>query len=237
MSHQNEDYVKSELYRIRHSTAHIMAEAVVEMFPDAHVAIGPAIEDGFYYDFDLPRSLTPDDLEVIENRMKELIKSKENFVYNEVSADQARQIFKDQPFKLELIDGLEHGNLDDDGNPTDEKQVISTYQSGKFLDLCRGPHVESTAQINPTAIKLLNVAGAYWRGDEKRPMLQRIYGTAWESKDQLKDYLWKLEEAKKRDHRKLGKELDLYSSNDEVGQGLILWHPNGGMIRHQIERY
>ena len=237
MSHQNEDYVKSELYRIRHSTAHIMAEAVVEMFPDAHVAIGPAIEDGFYYDFDLPRSLTPDDLEVIENRMKELIKSKENFVYNEVSADQARQIFKDQPFKRVLSDGLEHGNLDDDGNPTDEKQVISTYQSGKFLDLCRGPHVESTAQINPTAIKLLNVAGAYWRGDEKRPMLQRIYGTAWESKDQLKDYLWKLEEAKKRDHRKLGKELDLYSSNDEVGQGLILWHPNGGMIRHQIERY
>ena len=237
MSHQNEDYVKSELYRIRHSTAHIMAEAVLEMFPDARVAIGPAIEDGFYYDFDLPCSLTPDDLEVIENRMKELIKSKENFVYNEVSADQARQIFKDQPFKLELIDGLEHGNLDDDGNPTNEKQVISTYQSGKFLDLCRGPHVESTAEINPTAIKLLNVAGAYWRGDEKRPMLQRIYGTAWESKDQLKDYLWKLEEAKKRDHRKLGKELDLYSSNDEVGQGLILWHPNGGMIRHQIERY
>jgi threonyl-tRNA synthetase len=214
-----------------------MAEAVLEMFPDARVAIGPAIEDGFYYDFDLPRSLTPEDLEVIENRMKELIKAKEDFVYQEISADEARQIFKDQPYKLELIDGLEHGNLDDDGNPTDEKQIISTYSSGKFVDLCRGPHVESTAQINPTAIKLLNVAGAYWRGDEKRPMLQRIYGTAWESKDQLKEYLWKLEEAKKRDHRKLGKELDLYSSNDEVGQGLILWHPNGGMIRHQIERY
>ena len=237
MSHQNEDYLKSELYRIRHSTAHIMAEAVLEMFPDARVAIGPAIEDGFYYDFDLPRSLTPEDLEVVENRMKELVKAKENFVYQEVSADQARQIFKDQPYKLELIDGLEHGNLDDDGNPTEEEQVISTYTSGKFVDLCRGPHVESTAQINPFAIKLLNVAGAYWRGDEKRPMLQRIYGTAWESKDQLKDYLWKLEEAKKRDHRKLGKELDLYSSNDEVGQGLILWHPNGGMIRHQVERY
>jgi len=237
MSHNNEDYVKSELYRIRHSTSHVMAEAVLEMFPDAQVAIGPAIEDGFYYDFDLPRSLTPEDLEVIENRMKELIKSKENFVYKEVSADEARQIFKDQPYKLELIDGLEHGGLDDDGNPTEEKQTISTYQSGKFVDLCRGPHVESTAQINPMAIKLLNVAGAYWRGDENRPMLQRIYGTAWESKDQLKDYLWKLEEAKKRDHRKLGKELDLFSSNDEVGQGLILWHPNGGMIRHQIERY
>lgn len=237
MSHHNEDYEKSELYRIRHSASHVMAEAVLEMFPDARVAIGPAIEDGFYYDFDLPRSLTPEDLEVIENRMKELIKAKEDFVYQEISADEARQIFKDQPYKLELIDGLEHGNLDDDGNPTDEKQIISTYSSGKFVDLCRGPHVESTAQINPTAIKLLNVAGAYWRGDEKRPMLQRIYGTAWESKDQLKEYLWKLEEAKKRDHRKLGKELDLYSSNDEVGQGLILWHPNGGMIRHQIERY
>jgi len=214
-----------------------MAEAVLELFPEAKIAIGPAIEDGFYYDFDLPRSLTPEDLEVIENRMKELIKAKETFVYREVSADEARQIFKDQPYKLELIDGLEHGNLDDDGNPTQEKQIISTYQSGKFIDLCRGPHVESTAQINPNAIKLLNVAGAYWRGDEKRPMLQRIYGTAWESKDQLKEYLWKLEEAKKRDHRKLGRELDLYSSNDEVGQGLILWHPNGGMIRHQIERY
>ena len=237
MSHSNEDYVKSELYRIRHSTAHIMAEAVLEMFPDAKIAIGPAIEDGFYYDFDLPRTLTPEDLEVIENRMRELIKAKEAFVYREVNADEARQIFKDQPYKLELIDGLEHGNLDDDGNPTEEKQIISTYQSGKFVDLCRGPHVESTAQINPWGIKLLNVAGAYWRGDEKRPMLQRIYGTAWADKDQLKDYLWKLEEAKKRDHRKLGKELDLYSSNDEVGQGLILWHPNGGMIRHQVERY
>ena len=237
MSHQNEDYEKSELYRIRHSTSHVMAEAVLELFPEAKFAIGPAIEDGFYYDFDLPRSLTPEDLDVIENRMKELIKAKETFVYREVSADEARQIFKDQPYKLELIDGLEHGNLDDDGNPTQGKQIISTYQSGKFIDLCRGPHVESTAQINPNAIKLLNVAGAYWRGDEKRPMLQRIYGTVWESKDQLKEYLWKLEEAKKRDHRKLGKELDLYSSNDEVGQGLILWHPNGGMIRYQIERY
>ena len=237
MSHSNEDYVKSDLYRIRHSTAHIMAEAVLEMFPDAKIAIGPAIEDGFYYDFDLPRTLTPEDLEVIENRMRELIKAKEAFVYREVNADEARQIFKDQPYKLELIDGLEHGNLDDDGNPTEEKQIISTYQSGKFVDLCRGPHVESTALINPWGIKLLNVAGAYWRGDEKRPMLQRIYGTAWADKDQLKDYLWKLEEAKKRDHRKLGKELDLYSSNDEVGQGLILWHPNGGMIRHQVERY
>ena len=214
-----------------------MAEAVLEMFPDGKVAIGPAIDDGFYYDFDLPRTLTPDDLATIEKRMQELIKSKEEFKVEEISADQAKKMFKDQPYKIELIEGLEQGNLDDDGNPTDQKVPITIYRSGNFVDLCKGPHVESTAQINPTAIKLLNVAGAYWRGDEHRPMLQRIYGTAWESKDQLKDYLWRLEEARKRDHRKLGKELDLYSTNDEVGQGLILWHPNGGMIRHQIETF
>ncbi|MCK9245630.1 MAG: threonine--tRNA ligase [Anaerolineaceae bacterium] len=237
MSNKQEEYEKSRLYRIRHSAAHVMAEAVLEMFPDGQVAIGPAIEDGFYYDFDLPRTLTPDDLESIEKRMKELIKAKEDFVCEEVSASEAKDLFKDQTYKLELIEGLESGKLDDDGNPTDEKVPITIYKSGNFVDLCRGPHVENTAQINPHAVKLLNVAGAYWRGDEHRPMLQRIYGTAWESKDELKDYLWKLEEAKKRDHRKLGRELDLYSSNDEVGQGLILWHPNGGMIRHQIERY
>ncbi len=237
MSNKKEDYKSSQLYRIRHSTAHVMAEAVLEMFPDGQVAIGPAIDDGFYYDFDLPRSLTPDDLETIENRMKELIKAKSDFVCEEVSAEDAKDLFKDQVYKLELIEGLESGNLDDDGNPTDEKAPITIYRSGKFVDLCRGPHVENTSQINGQAIKLLNVAGAYWRGDEHRPMLQRIYGTAWESKDELKDHLWKLEEARKRDHRKVGKELDLFSSNDEVGQGLILWHPNGGMIRHQIERY
>jgi len=214
-----------------------MAEAVLEMFPDGQVAIGPPIEDGFYYDFDLPRSLTPDDLETIENRMKELIKAKSDFVCEEISAEDAKSLFKDQSYKMELIEGLESGNLDDDGNPTDERVPITIYKSGKFTDLCRGPHVENTAQINPHAIKLLNVAGAYWRGDEHRPMLQRIYGTAWESKDELKEYLWKMEEAKKRDHRKVGKELDLFSSNDEVGQGLILWHPNGAMIRFQMERY
>ncbi|MDD3948681.1 MAG: threonine--tRNA ligase, partial [Anaerolineaceae bacterium] len=237
MSNKQEEYEKSQLYRIRHSTAHVMAEAVLEMFPDGQVAIGPAIEDGFYYDFELPRSLTPDDLEVIENRMRELIKAKSDFSSEVITAEQARDLFKDQTYKLELIDGLESGNLDDDGNPTDEKEPITIYKSGKFIDLCRGPHIENTSQINAHAIKLLNVAGAYWRGDEHRPMLQRIYGTVWESKDELKDYLWKMEEAKKRDHRKVGKELDLYSSNDEVGQGLILWHPNGAMIRFQMERY
>ncbi|MBP7213026.1 MAG: threonine--tRNA ligase [Anaerolineaceae bacterium] len=237
MSTKQEEYAKSQLFRIRHSAAHVMAEAVLEMFPDGKVAIGPAIDDGFYYDFDLPRTLTPDDLATIEKRMQELIKSKEEFKVEEISADQAKKMFADQPYKIELIEGLEQGNLDDDGNPTDQKVPITIYRSGNFVDLCKGPHVESTAQINPTAIKLLNVAGAYWRGDEHRPMLQRIYGTAWESKDDLKDYLWRLEEARKRDHRKLGKELDLYSTNDEVGQGLILWHPNGGMIRHQIETF
>lgn len=232
-----ENYAESFLYRVRHSTAHIMAEAVLEKFPTGRVAIGPPIEDGFYYDFELPRALTPEDLDEIEHRMRQIIASRENFVREEVSADQARAIFADQPYKLELIDGLEHGGLDDDGNPTSEPQVISIYKSGKFADLCRGPHVEHTAQINPKAIKLMNVAGAYWRGDEHNPMLQRIYGTAWETPDQLKDYLWKLEEAKKRDHRKLGKELDLYSVNDEVGAGLILWHPNGAKIRFLVERY
>ncbi len=234
---QKEEYANSELYRIRHSTAHVMAEAVLERFPDAKIAIGPAIDDGFYYDFDLPRPLVPEDLEAIEKRMRGLIQSKESFVREEITSEAAKALFADQPYKLELIEGLEHGGVDEDGNPTDEAVPMSVYRSGKFVDLCRGPHVENTGKINPQAFKLLNVAGAYWRGDEKRPMLQRIYGTAWESKDQLEAYLWKLEEAKKRDHRKLGKELDLFSTNEEVGAGLVLWHPNGAMIRHLIERF
>ena len=234
---KQEEYEHSQLYRIRHSTSHIMAEAVLEKFPTAKVAIGPAIEDGFYYDFDLPRSLTPEDLTEIEARMKELIREGQAFVRQEITAQQAKELFKDQPYKLELIEGLEQGGLDEDGNPTDERIPISIYTSGHFTDLCRGPHVQNTREINPDAVKLLNVAGAYWRGDEKRPMLQRIYGTAFETKEQLDAYLWKMEEARKRDHRKLGKELDLFSQNDEVGQGLILWHPNGAMIRNEIERY
>jgi threonyl-tRNA synthetase len=237
MSNESLDYKNSELYRIRHSTAHIMAEAVLEKFPTAKIAIGPPIDDGFYYDFDLPRALTPEDLEDLEKRMRELIKSKESFQREEVTAEEAKKLFSDQPYKLELIEGLEKGNVDDDGNEVTEKMPITIYKSGHFADLCRGPHVSDTSKINPNAIKLLNVAGAYWRGDEKRPMLQRIYGTAWEKPSQLEEYLWKLEEAKKRDHRKLGKELDLFSTNEEVGAGLVLWHPNGGMIRHLIERY
>lgn len=234
---EKELYEESQLYRMRHSTAHVMAEAVLEKFPEGKVAIGPAIDDGFYYDFDLPRPLTPEDLKEIEQRMRKLIAGREHFERREVSAEEAKQIFADQPFKIELIEGLEHGGMDEDGNPTDEPQVISVYKSGKFVDLCRGPHVEHTGMINPKAVKLMSVAGAYWRGDENKPMLQRIYGTVWETPEQLEDYLWKLEEAKRRDHRKLGKELDLFSSNEEVGTGLILWHPNGAKIRHLAERF
>ncbi len=237
MANAKEKYEDSLLYRIRHSAAHVMAEAVLEKFPEGKVAIGPPIEDGFYYDFDLPRALTPEDLESIEKRMRGIIQAGVNFEKKVISADEARQLFHDQPFKLELIEGLESGKLDDDGNPTDEKPEISIYTQGGFTDLCRGPHVENSRQINPSAIKLMNVAGAYWRGDEKRPMLQRIYGTAWSKPDELKDYLWRLEEAKKRDHRKIGQELDLFSINEEVGAGLVLWHPKGGRIRKLIEDF
>ncbi len=236
----HEKYAGSQLYRIRHSAAHIMAQAVLEKFPAAKYAIGPAIEDGFYYDFDLPRALTPADLEELEARMREIIRGDFAFQYQEVSADEARQVFADQPFKLELIDGLEKGGLDEDGEagaPAAAQPVISLYRHATFTDLCRGPHIAHTAEIDPAALKLTSVAGAYWRGDEHNPMLQRIYGTAWYSAEELKAYLWKLEEAKKRDHRKLGRELDLFSIEDDIGGGLVLWHPKGGMMRKIIEDY
>lgn len=237
MIDKKEEYAASKLYQIRHSTAHIMAQAVIEMFPEGKVAIGPAIDDGFYYDFDLPRALTPEDLESIEKRMRGIIQSKVPFERKVVSADEAKKIFSDQPFKLELIAGLEEGKEDEDGNPIDGKPEISIYTHSSFSDLCRGPHVENSGEINSQAIKLMSVAGAYWRGDEKRPMLQRIYGTAWNNPNELKDYLWRLEEAKKRDHRKIGHDLDLFSVVDEVGAGLILWHPKGGKIRKLVEQF
>lgn len=232
-----EQYEKSMLYKIRHSTAHIMAQAVLEKFPTAKIAIGPAIEDGFYYDFDLPRPLTPEDLAGIEKRMREIIKSDLKFERRVLSADEAKKIFHDQPYKIELIEGLEHGETDEDGNPVSEKPEISTYTQSIFTDLCRGPHVDSTKQINPDAVKLMSVAGAYWRGDEKRPMLQRIYGTAWNTSEELESYLWRLEEAKKRDHRKLGKELGLFYFSDDVGPGLPLFTPRGEMLRYLMESY
>ncbi len=231
----NERYEDSLLYRIRHSSAHVMAQAVLEKFPGAKYAIGPAIEDGFYYDFELPRTLTPEDLVEIEARMKEIIKGRHKFEYRALSGEEAREIFQEQPYKLELIQGLEHGEVDEDGNPLEEKPVISIYRHDKFVDLCRGPHVESTDQINPKAIKLMTVAGAYWRGDEKNPMLQRIYGTAWLKPEELEQHLWRLEEAKKRDHRKLGRELDIFVFDDEVGPGLPLWLPRGGAMIEEIE--
>ena len=232
-----DDYKNSQLYRVRHSTAHIMAQAVLEKFPGGKIAIGPAIDDGFYYDFELSRSVTPEDLEAIEKRMRQIIAANHSFVRREVSAEEARQVFAGQDFKLELIDGLEAGGLDEDGNALTEKPVISTFQHDTFVDLCRGPHVERTGQINPSAVKLMSIAGAYWRGDEKRPMLQRIYGTAFLTVKDLETYLWKLEEAKKRDHRKLGKDLGLFHFSEDVGPGLPLFTPKGEMMRHLMEEY
>ena len=234
---KQERYEDSLLYRIRHSSAHIMAQAVLEKFPGAQIAIGPAIEDGFYYDFGLPRPLTPEDLAAIEARMREIIRGKYPFIRKEVTADKARHIFEGQTYKQELIDGLQHGGMDEDGNPLVGPVAITTYTHDSFTDLCRGPHVQNTSQINPDAVKLMNVAGAYWRGDEKRPMLQRLYGTAWNNPQELEEYLWKLEEAKKRDHRKLGKELGLFYFSEDVGPGLPLFTPKGEMLRHLMETY
>jgi threonyl-tRNA synthetase len=232
----HERYEDSLLYRIRHSSAHIMAEAVLEFFPEAKYTIGPPVENGFYYDFDLPRPLTPEDLEKIEKRMRQIISGKHPFVKKVVSAAEAREIFKDQPYKLELIDGLDKGGLDEYGNPLAEKPEISIYTSDTFTDLCRGPHVENTRQINPAAVKLMSIAGAYWRGDEHNKMLTRVYGTAWGTPEELKQYLKMLEEAKARDHRKLGKELEIFIFDDEVGPGLPLWLPHGGTIIEELEK-
>lgn len=233
---EQENYNESELYRIRHSLAHIMAEAVIEMFPEAKYTIGPPVENGFYYDFDLPRTLTPEDLEKLEKRMRQIIAGRHDFVRKVVTADEARQIFKDQPYKLELIRDLELGETDEHGNPLTDKPEISIYTSDTFVDLCRGPHVDNTAKINPSAFKLMNVAGAYWRGDEHNPQLQRVYGTAWKTKDELNQYLQMLEEAKRRDHRKLGKELEIFIFDDEVGPGLPLWLPRGGVMIEELEK-
>ena len=232
-----EKYEESQLYRLRHSTAHVMAQAVLDKFPDAKIAIGPAIEKGFYYDFDLPRTLTPDDLKDITARMREIIKGDFPFTRKVVDAKEAKKLFQDQPYKLELINDLESGSQDEHGRAISEKQKLSIYKHDNFIDLCRGPHVERTGEIHPKAFKLLNIAGAYWRGNEENPMLQRIYGTVWEKPEELKAYTHLLAEAKKRDHRKLGKELDLFSSVDEVGTGLILWHPKGAKIRKIMENF
>jgi len=232
-----------KLYRLRHSAAHVMAQAVLELYPQAKIAIGPPIENGFYYDFDLgkddagkPRTFSPEDLEAIQKRMRQIIGGKHPFVYRQVSAEEAEELFKEQPYKLELIEGLKKGEVDEYGNEVDVAPVISTYKHDTFEDLCRGPHVEHTGQIPADALALMSVAGAYWRGDEHNPMLQRIYGTAWQSKKDLNNHLQMLEEAKKRDHRKLGRDLEIFIFDDEVGPGLPLWLPRGGILIEELEK-
>jgi len=213
---------------LRHSTAHVMAQAVCALFPGARYAIGPAIADGFYYDFDVGRAFTPEDLESIEAKMREIIAADQPFEREELSREDALKLFDDQPFKREIIEGVDEGE-------GASANAISVYRNDGWADLCRGPHVQGTAAI--PAFKLLRVAGAYWRGDEHNPMLQRIYGTAWESQDELDAYLHRLEEAAKRDHRRLGRELDLFSFPDELGGGLLVWHPKGGVLRKTLEDF
>jgi threonyl-tRNA synthetase len=208
---------------LRHSSAHVLATAVRQLFPHAKIGFGPPIEDGFYYDFDVGRPFAPEDLAAIEKKMVDVVKADYPFVREEVSRAEAKTRFKDDPLKLERIDDL------------GPDEVISVYTDGPFVDLCRGPHVPSTGRIKH--VKLLHAAGAYWRGDERRQMLQRIYGTAWFTKDELEGYLRRLEEAKKRDHRVLGKQLDLFSIQEDVGPGLILWHPKGAMLNFQLRRF
>ncbi len=236
----NGDYKNSHLYRIRHSASHIMAEAVLERFPEAKIAIGPPIEDGFYYDFDLPRPLTDEDLQWIEQRMKAIIRGDYDFTVREVTPEEARAQFTDQPYKLELINDLVSGRTDDNGEqiaaPADK---LTFYTQDTFTDLCRGPHVANTREINPDAISITfkKPAGAYWRGDEHRPQLTRIYGTAWETPEDLEDYLNLLEEAKRRDHRVLGEKLNLFTFSPLVGKGLPLWKPLGATLRDTLERW
>src|SRR5256885_14104871 len=204
---------------LRHSSAHALATAVRQLFPQAQIGFGPPIEDGFYYDFDIGRPFTPEDLEAIEQKMAEVTKQDYVFTREEVSREEAKRRFVDDPLKLERIDDL------------GQNEVISVYTDGPFVDLCRGPHVPSTGRIKH--FKLLHAAGAYWRGDERRQMLQRVYGTAWFTKDDLEGYVRRLEEARQRDHRIIGKQLDLYSISEGGGPGLILWHPNRGIMKFE----
>jgi len=208
---------------LRHSSAHVLATAVRQLFPHAAIGFGPAIEDGFYYDFEVPRPFTPEDLDAIEAKMREVAAADHPFVREEVDRTEAKRRFADDPLKLERIDDLR------------ADETISVYTDGPFVDLCRGPHLPSTGRIRH--VKLLHAAGAYWRGDERRQMLQRIYGTAWFTKEALDGYLHRLEEAKKRDHRVIGKALDLFSIQEDVGPGLVFWHPKGAMLNFQLRRF
>ncbi len=210
---------------LRHSASHILAQAVKRLYPGVKLGIGPAIEDGFYYDFYYPEGFTPEDLKRIEKEMRRIVKENYPFERIETSREEARRILREagEDFKLELLEEIPEG------------ETISFYRDGDFIDLCRGPHVKSTGEVK--AFKLLSVAGAYWRGDENRPMLQRIYGTAFENEEELKEYLRRLEEAKRRDHRRLGRELELFDFYDEIGPGLVIWHPKGAMVRSILEDF
>ena len=208
---------------LRHSAAHVLATAVRELHPTAGIGFGPAIEDGFYYDFEVDEPFTPEDLEAFEARMRDIVAADHPFERRRVSKEEGRELFADDPLKLERLEELE------------DDEVITVYRDGPFLDLCRGPHVPSTGGVKH--FKLLSTAGAYWRGDENRQMLQRIYGTAFFSRKALDEHLERLEEARRRDHRVLGRELDLFSVQEEVGAGFILWHPNGGLVRHTVEEF
>ena len=210
-------------FRIRHSAAHVLADAVLELFPEAKYAIGPPTDEGFYYDFQVDRPFTPSDLTAIETVMRTRISNDHPFILEEVTREIAKGLFANQPYKQEIIDDLPDG------------EIITTCQHGAFLDLCRGRHVQSTGDI--PALKLTMVAGAYWRGDERNTMLQRIYGTAWESSEELEAHLSQLEESSRRDHRRLGKDLDLFSISDQIGGGLVLWHPKGSIVRSLMEQY
>ena len=211
---------------LRHSAAHVLAQAVLDLYPDATFAIGPPIEDGFYYDFEVAEPFTPEDLERIEARMQEIIKEDQQFVRVEMARDEALGVFEDHKFKVEIIQNV-------DPSEVSAGEAVTVYRNNGFIDLCRGPHLPSTGRI--PAVKLLRSSGAYWRGDENREQLQRIYGTAWQSNKDLQAYLTRLEEAEKRDHRRLGPELDLYSFPQELGSGLAVWHPKGGQLRKIIE--
>ncbi len=228
----SEQYEQSNLYKLRHTAAHVLAQAVLELYPQAKLGIGPPIADGFYYDFDLGvdengRSQTfhPDDLPKLEKRMRQIIAGNHPLVYEEVSPDEVRRRMANQPYKLELIDEL-----------AEKGEKISLYQHDSFVDLCRGPHVAHTGKIPAAGLKLMSIAGAYWRGDEKWPQLQRIYGTAWPNKKELKAHLAMLEEAKKRDHRVLGRELEIFILDEDIGPGLPLWLPNGNILREEMEK-
>ena len=231
------DHGDEKLYALRHSTAHVMAGAVLELFPGAKFGFGPPVQDGFYYDFDLERPLTPDDLGKIEAKMREVVKQDEPFEHRDMAIPEALKFFgeRNQDYKVDQIKKLAEKGADEDSDDEVENGKVSVYLHNGFVDLCKGPHVERTGKIGP--FKLLSIAGAYWRGNERNPQLQRVYGTVWPDQKQLDDYLTRLQEIGRRDHRVLGKELELFRIDDELGSGLVLWLPNLSVVREELENW